>query len=207
MKDFFLRTYLKKTDSELEKIILDKSGYELFAREAALEILTSRNSSSLDLKKVEEEIQGENENIANRKKVNFGKGNLDNFNLNTPTLYSETLVLLLTLIFHPIFGGILLYLNFKTLKNQRLAHYALGFGMFTFALSILIQFLSQDIPIPIWLIMNIISMLIFNQLFWNNHIGRQFSYYRKPWLLTFLGIVLGIIIFSFLVGFLFAIFS
>ncbi len=200
MKEFFKRKYQIKTNLELIQIIEKKDSYELEARQAALEILTDRKGSTLEIQETKNLLEKEENRILKNKKSLFGNGDLVELKKDGPNLYSETVVSVLTLFLSPFMGSVLMYINFLELKKQKIANEVLLFGILFLVLSIVLNSFAEEFYLKYALLSNIIGLLILYQHYWKKHIGSNFSYFRKPWLLTVIALISATFLFVFLIG-------
>ncbi len=206
MKDFFIRTYRNKTDLELETIVNSTSKYEAVAREAALEILIERKGNSVELVEKAEIFEEEKRRLIAKNAKDFGNGDINTIDEFSPHFYSETVVLVSTVLLSSLVGGVLMYFNLLSINKKKEASWALVFGILSLALSILLNLFLPDQFSPLAYLINFLGMGIYSGYFWKVHIGKETAYIRKPWFLTVLTIVLAMVAFGFIAGIVLAMF-
>ena len=200
MKDTFLRTYQKKSNEELEKIIEDKANYTIQAREAAIDLLKERSGDSTKLAEIEADIVVTKKRQLESKKKQLGEGDLLNLTEDGPHLFSETVVILVSIFLSNLFGGILMYMNLLSLGKKQAANLALSFGIASLVLAVVLSFFLPEKYNNLIYLLNIIGAAVYSRYFWKTHIGNQTAYFRKPWLAVVFGMIVALIAFGFLLG-------
>ena len=97
---------------------------------------------------------------------------------NSPTLYSDKVILTFSILFSVIFGGILLAINLKKVDKKKGIMPVIIFSVLYTALSIYILNLVNSGSSGT-LITGAIGALILNELFWKKYIGKGIVYHRK----------------------------
>ncbi|MPL94484.1 hypothetical protein SDC9_40638 [bioreactor metagenome] len=111
--------------------------------------------------------------------------------VNAPQLYSRRTIYEFSLFFTVLFGGILLSVNLKKVNNEKAILPVLLFSVVYTALEIYITYLFPSAKGSIFLLINGIGAIVLPNNFWEKHIGIDFLYRTKPFLIP---LIIGIII-------------
>ncbi|WP_010520379.1 hypothetical protein [Aquimarina agarivorans] len=177
----YSKFYKGCTTVELKKIITQKELYHDEARVAAF--LELKNQGILLNSEEESELQKLTSNLkvsdqkAQSKKKEGQKPEINN-PLETPSLYSPTAVLGFTILFSVIFGGILMFLNLRTLNKKSTALKVL---FATIGFMLIGGLVAQWSEMNQWVIMlvNVIGGIVLIEFFWKKYIGNTSNFNRK----------------------------
>lgn len=100
-------------------------------------------------------------------------------NENAPQLYSRLAINIFTILFSPIFGGILLAMNVKSLKRKTGIPLILGFSVAFTAIVIIIVNLVHGNSTVLTVGLNGVGAVVLYNYFWNKYIGYSFEYRTK----------------------------
>ncbi len=100
---------------------------------------------------------------------------------NAPTLYSEKVIYVFSILFSVLFGGILLAINLKEVDNRK------GIAptiIFSLTYSILSVYILNRInaSTTTTLIFALIGATLLNEIFWKKYIGKDIAYHRKSYI-------------------------
>lgn len=179
-KNYFIEKFNSKSSEELKKIISDKIMFSEDARNAAIHLLLKRNE-------IDDEI--ESAILEKKKNAELNKENLEKIKAenelysettndpNAPKLYSKTLIYILAAAFTTIYGSVLLFYNFKELKNKKGQNISLIFGILYTIIGIVaanfIEFRNTTLYI------NLLGAGI-NLFIWEKLIGK-IKYQKRSW--------------------------
>lgn len=99
---------------------------------------------------------------------------------SAPQLYSRRVILIFSLLFSVLFGGILLAINLKTVNNKKAILPVLFFSVAFFAFILCILYLFPDISRLFTVPLNILGAYILQKSFWKDYINKDFLYRTKP---------------------------
>ncbi|PJJ75384.1 hypothetical protein BXY57_0960 [Thermoflavifilum aggregans] len=119
-----------------------------------------------------------------------------------PSLYPESALYIISLLFNPFFASILLALNCQRTGKREGVLVALGFGFLYMMMTLLIISLLK-LNIYITLIFNVVGALLLHQWLWKKYLGQYHAYQPKPiWgpLLIFLLITVPLLLIAYLHG-------
>ncbi|MBX5438321.1 MAG: hypothetical protein IRZ29_02130 [Thermoflavifilum sp.] len=119
-----------------------------------------------------------------------------------PSLYPESALYIISLLFNPFFASILLALNCQRTGKREGVLVALSFGFLYMILTLLIISLLK-LNIYITLIFNVVGALLLHQWLWKKYLGQYQAYQPKPiWgpLLIFLLITVPLLLIAYLHG-------
>ncbi len=156
----------KKPSNELVKI----------AKEHGKEPEEKINAALLELKKRGFDISDYSKILKAIKE----KENEPKLDENSPTLYSDRVIYVFSILFSVIFGGILFSINLKELNNKKGIFPVITFSLLYTALSIYILNLINANSGGS-LIFGAIGALIINKIFWNKYIGKETLYHKKSY--------------------------
>jgi hypothetical protein len=118
---------------------------------------------------------------------------------DAPVLYSRYSIRFFSVLFSPLFAGILLAINLYRLKK---VNQVIIVGVFSFAYTALVSFISSKYPDKMLLVTYILYFLgaiLLEELFWNRYIGKDFKFQRQ-YILPALAIGIGISVLVMLVA-------
>ncbi len=185
-----------KSNSELEKIILNKSKYTDEAIQAVIWELEKREIIQ------ENEIERVPKNtVENTTKETFkikefkkDESAFDEFEL--PILYSKNAIKGFSIFFGVIFGAVLLMYNLKIMEKPKGRIHVFIFGIL---FTIVIYFIANTLSLPFFLslVLNLFGASILTGLFWNKNLKKDLKYesksITKPLIISLL--IIGFIIF------------
>ncbi|WP_066224896.1 hypothetical protein [Formosa haliotis] len=188
--NIFVNRFSKKTNEELEAIGLNEATYTDEARLTALEILKRREdvtiteaiSTTYDTLKTKE-IKV----VANKKAILNAVNNTEPVSANTtteaialPELYSKVLILVFSIIFSTLFGGVLMMSNLKKTGHAKARTQVLIFCLlYIFIPYFLVTTFNLDMNLTVFT--NAIGGLILTEYFWNKYLGKTVSYKKRDW--------------------------
>lgn len=185
-----------KSNKELEAIFDEKEKYTEEAIQAVIWELENRNLiEKSDIPIEENLIEKDVTDASNSKDTEINDKSVFE-ELNLPHLYSKTAILGFTIFFSTIFGAVLLMYNLKKMNKPKVRIQALTFGIvYTIFSAIALNYLPKTFLITF--LFNIIGYTVLTEYFWNNNLGKDLDYQKKPiWqpLATSIFIVLGLIL-------------
>lgn len=181
----FVSKFEGKSTKDLERIALDKDFFVLEAREAAIDLLATREISNENYNILKETLEKdraaeikEKKVVEIQKTVRKGKQFLTD-DISAPQMHSKRVIVVFSALFATIFGTVLLLYNMKQVKSKEGYQLTLVFGVLY---TVLIIILANLVEIPrIGLFMNLIGGLILTEYFWNKFIGEQTAYRKRSW--------------------------
>lgn len=99
---------------------------------------------------------------------------------NTPTLYSDRVIYVFSILFSVIFGGILFARNLKEVDKKNGIYPVIIFSVLYTALSIYILNLINA-GTPGTFVFGAIGALVINNVFWSKYIGKDIKYHKKSY--------------------------
>lgn len=99
---------------------------------------------------------------------------------NLPTLYSDRVIYIFSILFSVIFGGILFARNLKEVDKKNGIYPVIIFSVLYTALSIYILNLINA-GTPGTFVLGAIGALVINNVFWNKYIGKEVLYHKKSY--------------------------
>jgi hypothetical protein len=99
---------------------------------------------------------------------------------NLPTLYSDRVIYIFSILFSVIFGGILFARNLKEVDKKIGIYPVIIFSVLYTALSIYILNLINA-GSPGTFVLGAIGALVINNVFWNKYIGKDIKYHKKSY--------------------------
>ncbi len=185
-----------KSNKELEAIFDEKEKYTEEAIQAVIWELENRNLIEKSDISVEETLIEKDVIDAPNSKEPVVNNESPFEGLVLPHLYSKTAILGFTIFFSTIFGAVLLMYNLKKMNKPKVRIQALIFGIvYTIFSAIALNYLPKTFLITF--LFNIIGFTVLTEYFWNNNLGKDLTYQKKPiWqpLATSIFIVLGLIL-------------
>jgi hypothetical protein len=152
------------SNNELAKIIRDSQTEPEDKVSAALNELKNRGIETNNYAQMTESI----------------KNNEPKLDENSPTLYSEKVIYVFSILFSVLFGGILFALNLKAVNNKRGIYPVIIFSVLYTGFSIYILNLIKA-GTSGTLIFGIIGSLVINNYFWPKYIGKGILYHKKSY--------------------------
>lgn len=174
-KNSFSQVMATKTTAELENITKEQSQYDEEAVDAAIWELEKRKTE--EGKSVEPAPPQEQQK---RKKSNY---------TDAPLLYPKWSIWVISVLFTPLFGGIMMAMNFKRAEKPKQVTIVLAFSViFTIVAFLSADFIqSQSSTSRNWTnLINIMGAVVLGQYFWNVQIGETFKYRKRSPLLPFI---------------------
>ncbi|WP_421824985.1 hypothetical protein [Flagellimonas oceanensis] len=176
--NIYYKTLLKKTDSELENILLNKEKYLPDAIYAAESILNNRKNG---IEAPQEVLSVKKSPRESEKALSLEKKSFLTDNPNAPQLYTRSTIMIFSVFFGVIFGTALMVYNLKQTHNKRGIIFVLTFGILYFILlSIIADILNSAFFVV--LILNSFGGAILTGIFWSKYIGKEFKHRRKSWI-------------------------
>jgi len=187
-KNSFTNNMSKKSNEELEKIILEKSKYTNEALQAVIWELEDRNVIEIGEIVIEGVSNIDNE-VLKEDKLEVDKNTtFEEFEV-IPTLYSKSAILGFAIFFSPLFGSILLMLNLKVQNKIKERNNVI---IFILSYTLLSYVVLNNYPKMVFLtlVFNVIGAILLIEYFWNKHLGRDLNYNKKsitkPLLISFM---------------------
>ena len=185
-KNNYLRSFQKKSDSELKSIIENQHQFTQQAIDASNHILTQRGIVKSNRERIEnhslmeKDETIENETSEDRKKGsnNLGNNKYITDDPNAPELYSKRAVYVLTILFSTIAGTVLMMHNLKQVNERKARIHVLVFGIL-YPLTIMFAFALLDIRSNLGMVFALLGAVILTEYFWNKFIGKEFLYRKK----------------------------
>ena len=167
---------LKKPTGELVRIAKESGKESEEKVNAAISELKNRGFDTADYSQIIEKIK-EDEPILDE---------------NSPTLYSDKVIYVFSVLFSVFFGGILFAINLKEIDNKKGIAPAIIFSLSYTIFSIYILSL-MNASSGIGLIFSGIGSIIINNFFWNKYIGKEIVYHKKSFVKP---LIIALIIFT-----------
>jgi len=152
------------TNLELAKIIRESQTEPEEKVTAALNELKKRGIETTDYS----EILESSKNIES------------NFDENSPTLYSDRVIYIFSILFSVIFGAILFARNLKEIDKKNGIYPVIIFSVLYTVFSIYILNLINA-GTPGTFVLGAIGALVINNVFWNKYIGKEIKYHKKSY--------------------------
>ncbi|WP_010182564.1 APC family permease [Aquimarina agarilytica] len=179
----YTKYYKNHTSVELKEITKRKEDYHDEARLAAFLELQSREESlseqelteieqlKASLIKIREKEKSEKRDLINSESQSSSQSII-------PNLYSPTAILGFTILFSVLFGGVLMFLNLRSLNKKATATNVL---LITIGFMLLGGVVAQFSGMNQWLIMltNVVGGIVLIEFFWKKHIGNITKFNRK----------------------------
>lgn len=178
-KNSFSQVMATKTTAELENITKEQSQYDEEAVDAAIWELEKRKTAE-GLKSAEPAPPQEQQK---HKKSNYTD------DPNAPLLYPKWSIWVISVLFTPLFGGIMMAMNFKRAEKPKQVTIVLAFSViFTIVAFLSADFIQSQSGTPRnWTnLMNIMGAVVLNQYFWKVQIGETFKYRKRSPLVPFI---------------------
>ena len=152
----------KKEISELAEVIKNKHSESEEKVEAALKELKIRGIETENYQEI----------------IETDKKEIQKPDENSPTLFSDKVIYIFSILFSVIFGGILFAINLKEVGQKRGIYTVIIFSVLYTTLSIYILNALKT-GTGGTLIMGAIGALILNEFFWKKYIGKGIVYHKK----------------------------
>jgi hypothetical protein len=165
-------------EDRLREYILNPEDFHEDAILAAIWELGRRRPLSEDEIRLESEI--------NQKLNQNNQGTIESplleskvIEISVPTLYSVVSIMVFSVLFSVIAGGIMMFVNFRRTGHKAESFKVLGFSLlFTLVSVIILSFAGSTSPV-ISVILNILGGYLIEQLFWNRVLGPGFLFYKQ----------------------------
>ena len=168
----------KKSNTELETILIEKDHYTEEAIQAVIWELENRNlieKTEVPYLETPEKIDSE--------EVSIPKEDIENNEspfeeLVLPVLYSKKAIQGFTILFSTIFGVVLLMSNLKAMNKPKARVEVLVFGiMYTVFTYVLLNYLPKMLFIT--LLFNFIGYAVLSEYYWNKNLGKYLEHRKK----------------------------
>jgi hypothetical protein len=165
-------------EDRLREYILNPDEFHEDAILAAIWELGRRRPLSEDEIKLESEIyqklDHDNQNLTEAVHTNSRI-----IEISLPQLYSVVSIMVFSVLFSVIAGGIMMFVNFRRTGHKAESFRVLGFSLlFTLISVIILSFAGATSPV-ISVILNILGGYLIEQLFWNRVLGPGFNYHKQ----------------------------
>ena len=192
-QSYLYKDFTRKSDAELNQILIDKHKYTKEAINTAKLVLDERVSSlpneeqnSVLMTEESSKKTKQNETSSFYFQQTAPDDILENeeetaIDSDAPSLYSKRVIFTFAVLFSSIFGAVLLMSNLKRMQEHKARLQVLVYGMLYFGLTLfLVNFIEIFSRFVIGL--NIIGAIILNEYFWNRYIGKDYSYHKRSWI-------------------------
>ena len=211
MDDNFIEEMKHKSNEELKDIVINFQMYRGAMISAAKIELANRG---IELSDDENQIIEKTKDKRKQEvmKNQETKKSWDSFNVKwkqnivtdiaAPQLYSRQVLNVFSILFSVLFGGILLIINLKTVKNKKgilpVLIYSIGYT----GLMIYILNLIPGKNSGLTLIFNLIGAIVLYNFFWGKYIGKDFQYRTKPFWIPLIigGLIIAFFIWIMIIG-------
>ena len=183
MENSFSQKMAIKSTEELKTILKNKSDYQEDAILAAIWELENRGAKTSQ--KIGKEIITQ---IAEKTEQKKKKSNYTN-DPNAPNLYPWWSIGVISTLFTPLIGGVMMAMNFKQTNNKKQIPIVLAFSvLFTVMVVFLVNYLraKYESTTNLTYILNLISAAILSEYFWKKGIGNDFVYRKRSPLIPFI---------------------
>ncbi|WP_339609934.1 hypothetical protein [uncultured Roseivirga sp.] len=183
MENSFSHKMAIKSTEELETILKNKSDYQEDAILAAIWELENRGAETSQ--KIGKEIITQ---IAEKTEQKKKKSNYTS-DPSAPKLYPWWSIGVISALFTPLIGGVMMAMNFKQTNNKKQIPIVLAFSvLFTVMVVFLVNYLrvKYDSTTNLTYILNLISAAILSEYFWKKGIGNDFVYRKRSPLIPFI---------------------
>jgi hypothetical protein len=192
-QSYLYKDFTRKSDAELNQILIDKHKYTKEAINTAKLVLDERVSSLPNEEQNSVLITEEPSNKAKEEETSsfyFQQKTPDDILENkeemaidpdAPSLYSKRVIYTFSVFFSSIFGVVLLMSNLKRMQERKARLQVLVFGISYFILT-LVLVNTLEIFSRFVIGLNIIGAIILNEYFWNRYIGKDYSYHKRSWI-------------------------
>jgi hypothetical protein len=199
-ENYFSPKMTTKTDAQLREYVENQSQFQEAAVLAAIWELDKRGKSGQDTQIAEKQIEEKNIKKQEQIKTIDKEKNYTN-DPNAPRLFPKWSIWLFSILFAPIFGGVLMAMNFYETKQKKDIGLVLGFSIiFTAVVIYLVNEIRQTTGTSynITLFLNSIGGLVLDQYFWNIRIGKNLKYRKRSLLIAFIisTVILGFMIWA-----------
>lgn len=114
---------------------------------------------------------------------------------NAPVLYSRYAVRFFSIIFSPLFGSVLMAINFKRLKKDNVIIPMIALTLIYSLLSNIVSLKFPERAGITSIILNFLGAILLEEFFWNRYIGKEFKFRRQHIMPAFMiGIGLSILL-------------
>lgn len=187
-ENYFSPKMVNKTESELREYIENKSQFQEAAVLAAIWELEKRGQGGDDTQTAEKQI--EEIKVKKQEQVEtIKKENNYTDDPNAPRLFPKWSIWVFSVLFAPIFGGVLMVMNFNETKQKKDIGLVLGFSIIFSAIVIyLVNFIREtmDTTYNLTYLLNLVGALVLDQYFWNVRLGKDLKYRKRPVLIAFI---------------------
>ncbi|KYG81874.1 hypothetical protein EV198_2476 [Roseivirga ehrenbergii] len=183
MENSFSHKMATKSTEELETILKNKRDYQEDAILAAIWELENRGAETSQ--KIGEEITTE---ITKKKEQ---KKRVSNYTTdpNAPELYPWWSIGVISVLFTPLIGGIMMAMNFKKANIKKQIPIVLAFSiLFTVMVAFIVNYVRTEYNSTAnWAnILNLIGAAILSEYFWKQKIGNDFEYRKRSPMIPFI---------------------
>ncbi len=182
-ENFFSKKMATKTKSELEAILNNKGKYQEDALLAATWELEKRGSE--EYKAVEQEIIEQKSEREERKKKESNYTD----DPNAPQLYPKWSIWVISVLFTPFIGGIMMAMNFKRTENKKQIPIVLTFSIiFTVLVLVSVNYLRSEFTTSTnWTnLFNLFGGAVLSEYFWKKQIETNTKYRKRSPLIPFI---------------------
>lgn len=182
-ENFFSKRMSTKTTSELEEILHNKSQYQEDAILAVTWELEKRGSSEYNELAQEILVQRTQREEINKKVSNYTD------DPNAPQLYPKWSIWIISVLFTPLIGAIMMAMNLKRTEQKKQVPIVLAFSIIFVAIVIMtVNYMTTKFNSSTnWAnILNFIGAAVLSEYFWKKHIGTEFKFRKRSPLIPFL---------------------
>jgi cation transport ATPase len=179
----FTSKFQDKSISELEGIANNKESFEEEARLAASWLLDEKRGATEETKMIAEEIHQKRQEEIQKAQKNQELEKKEKYqtdDIAAPELYTKKTVFILSILFSPLVGVVLLIMNFNRLKNRVGITQVVQIGL---AYIVLVVFASNFLEIkPLQYVINFGGAYLVSEWFWNRKIGKKTLHRPRSWI-------------------------
>ena len=180
----------EKSDSDLQYVLDNQEDYQQAAVEAAASELERRGATDIEVIEVPKPSKASfNETFEVKKK----KSNYTD-DPNAPELYPKWSIWVMSGLFSPLFGGIMMAMNFNRTGDKKQIPIVIGFSiLFLFLVVTIVEYAQEHTTISSNLtnLLNLGGAAVLDFYFWNSFIGKEFKYRKRSPLIP---IIIGVVI-------------
>lgn len=179
--NYFSRTMLSKSDSELQKIVNSENEYSKDAVNAAKWEIERREE--LLVEQVKEKLEQASE-----------KKPIPEKNVSIPRIYSEMVLMIFGALFSVFASGILVALNLMEIGRKMQAMFAILFGLaFIVIQGMVLRLFNASVSVFLTIPLSLLGVFLMQKLIWEKEYPKGLPFKnRSPWLPFLIGVVVSV---------------
>ncbi|WP_268122890.1 hypothetical protein [Roseivirga pacifica] len=186
-QNYFSAKMASKSTDDLEAIIANKKQYQQDAIQAAIWELESRGNSVLTRQSIPVDKTSNKESLI----ASSSKSPVDP---NAPELYPKWSIWVISALFNPVAGGIMMVMNMRRIGKKNAFLVLLSFTVsYTLLMFVITNSVFGTNSRSLIYFLNFIGAVVLSEGFWNKYIGKKQEYKSRSTLAPF-AITIGITI-------------